>query len=344
MRKGSGDPDLVLAGDIGGTKTHLGLFRMGRHRPEAAVIETYPSREAPRLEGIVERFRKSHDKPVVSACFGIAGPVYRGMCRTTNLPWVVSERLIRKRFLWDHVRLINDLAATALAIPLLEKRELIALNRARARKGENLALLAPGTGLGEALLVHHRGSYIPVSTEAGHVDFSPNNEEEVDLWRYLRKRFAHVSPERVVSGPGLVNIYTWLRDGGRYREPLWLRRRLQEADPARAITETALRNGHPLCSETMRVFLSVFGAAAGNLALTGMVRGGVYLGGGICPKILPALKQEAFMKAFISKGRFSDLMREIPVWVILNEKAALLGAAWCAFFKQQMEELWTSGT
>jgi glucokinase len=331
MRKRSADPTLVLAGDIGGTKTHLGLFRMGRHRPEAVVIETYRSREASRLEGIVERFRKSHEMPVASACFGIAGPVYRGMCRTTNLPWVVSERRIRTRFQWDHVRLINDLAATALAVPLLGSRELVALNRAKARKGQNIALLAPGTGLGEALLVHLDGTYLPVSSEAGHVDFSPNSEDEIDLWRYLRKRFGHVSPERVVSGPGLLNIYTWLRDGGRYREPQWLRNKLREADPARAITETALRKGHPLCSETMRVFLSVFGAAAGNLALTGMARGGVYLGGGICPKILPALKQGGFLKSFTSKGRFSDLMREIPVRVILNEKAALLGAAACAF-------------
>jgi len=321
----------VLAGDIGGTKTHLGLFRMGGRRPEAVVVETYPSREASRLEGIVDLFRKSHDMPVASACFGIAGPVYRGMCRTTNLPWVVSERGIRTRFKWNHVRLINDLAATALAVPLLGNRELVGLSRVRPRKGQNIALLAPGTGLGEALLVHHHGSYIPVSSEAGHVDFSPNNEEEIDLWRYLRKRFDHVSPERVVSGPGLLNIYSWLRDGGRYREPLWLRKRLQEGDSAKVITETALRYGQPLCSATMRVFLSVFGAVAGNLALTGMTRGGVYLGGGICPKILPALKQEGFLNAFTSKGRFSDLMREIPVRVILNDKAALLGAAACGF-------------
>lgn len=321
----------MLAGDIGGTKTHIGLFRMGSHRPEALVVETYLSGEATHLEGILDRFRESHQMPVASACFGIAGPVYRGMCRTTNLPWFVSERGIRRRFKWDHVRLINDLAATAMAVPLLEIRERTTLNRAKARKGQNIALLAPGTGLGEALLVHQHGDYIPVSSEAGHVDFSPNSEEEIDLWRCLRKRFGHVSPERIVSGPGLVNIYNWLRAGGRYREPQWLRNRLQDADPARAITETALRKGHPLCSETMRVFLSVFGAVAGNLALTGMARGGVYLGGGISPKILPALRQGVFLKAFCDKGRFSDFMKTIPVRVILNEKAPLLGAAACAF-------------
>ena len=318
---------MVLAGDIGGTKTNLGLYVPGKRRPVPKVIETYASREARHLETIIEGFLERHGEPIASACFGIAGPVVDGRCRTTNLAWEVSETRIKRRFKWPYVSLVNDLAVTALAIPLLKGHELFPLSRVRARRGQNMAILAPGTGLGEALLVYHDGRYVPVASEGGHVDLSPTCDEEIRLWRYLQKRFGHVSPERVLSGPGLVNIYSWLKHSGRYREPAWLRKRLQEEDAGKVITETAVKNGHPLCSESLRIFVSIFGAVAGNLALTGMARGGVYLGGGISPKILPALKEGGFMKAFLNKGRFSGLMKEIPVRVILNEGAALLGAA-----------------
>ncbi|MGD2126038.1 MAG: glucokinase [Desulfobacteraceae bacterium] len=320
----------VLAGDIGGTKTNLGLFTVGKRRPREKVIESFPSREASDLETIIERFLDKHPVSVQSACFGIAGPVVKGRSRTTNLPWEVSELGLKRRFVWMDVRLINDLAATAEAVPLLQRREFAALNKAKARKEQNLALVAPGTGLGEALLVFQDGEYIAISSEGGHTDFSPTNEAEIGLWRYLRERFGHVSVERVLSGPGLVNIYSWLRDSGRSREPVWLKRRFKEMDPARVITETALQQEHPLCVQSLNVFVSILGAAAGNLALTGMSTGGVYLGGGIPPRILPALKQDLFMKAFVDKGRFKGFMTKIPVRVILNDKAALLGAARCA--------------
>ena len=328
MRKEK-EEKVVLAGDIGGTKTNLGLFVEGKQRLLLKVLESFPSRESPDLESIVERFMERHPRPISSACFGIAGPVLRGRCKTTNLPWEVSEARLARRFGFPHVRLINDLAAMARAIPLLKGRELVSLNRARGEKGGNLALLAPGTGLGEALLVFHEGRYHPLSSEGGHVDFAPSNEAEVDLWRYLKRRLGHVSVERVISGPGLVHIYSWLRDSGRYREPGWLKTRMTQAEPARVITETALKKGHSLCVETLNVFVSILGATAGNLALTGMTTGGVYLGGGIPPKILPALKKASFMRAFTGKGRFAGLMKRIPVRVILNDKAALMGAAQC---------------
>lgn len=324
------DKNIVLAGDIGGTKTNLGLFSRGKRRPVAKVIETYPSRDAPHLESIIERFLSKHGTSIRSACFGIAGPVIKGRSQTTNLPWNVSEVRIKKRFKWSQVGLINDLAATAYAVPFLNSRELFSLNKAKAGKEQNLALVAPGTGLGEALLIFAEGQYIPVASEGGHADFSPNNESEVELWRYLSQRFEHVSAERVLSGPGLVNIYSWLRDSERFGEPAWLARNMEKIDPARAITEAALTDKDPLCVASLNTFVSMLGAAAGNLALTAMTTGGVYLGGGIPPKILPKLEEPIFMKAFTNKGRFKEFLERIPVRVILNDKAALLGAAHCA--------------
>ena len=329
MKNPEGDL-FVLAGDIGGTKTNLGFFRQGKTRPVAKVIETYSSREAPNLESIIARFLRKHQVLVQSACFGIAGPVINGRCQTTNLPWYVAEDKIKKRFEWAHVSLINDLTATAHAIPLLSSRELFRLNKTKSRKGQNLALVAPGTGLGKALLIFRDGEYVPVPSEGGHIDFSPNTEAEIKLWRYLHKRFGHVSVERILSGPGLVNIYLWLKDTGRHRIPTWLAKNMEEMDPARAITEAALDGKHPVCVAALNMFVSIFGAVAGNLALIAMTTGGVYLGGGIPPKILPKLKESMFMQAFTNKGRFSEFLEKIPVRVILNEQAALLGAAHCA--------------
>ncbi|MCG6947253.1 MAG: glucokinase [Deltaproteobacteria bacterium] len=325
------DKHIVLAGDIGGTKTNLGLFSRGKRRPLAKVIETYPSREAPHLDSIIEQFLNKHRASIKSACFGIAGPVINGRCKTTNLPWDVSEAEIKKRFKWSQVGLINDLAATAYAVPFLNSRELFSLNKAKARKEQNIALVAPGTGLGQALLIFAEGQCIPVASEGGHADFSPNNEAEVELWRYLSQRFRHVSTERVLSGPGLVHIYSWLRDSKRFTEPAWLVKSMEETDPARAIAEAALTEKHPLCVASLNGFVSILGAVSGNLALIAMTTGGVYLGGGIPPKILPKLEEPVFMKAFTNKGRYKDLLERIPVRVILNDKAALLGAAHCAF-------------
>ena len=325
------DKTLALAGDIGGTKTNLGLFIRGKRSPLPKVIVSYSSRKAANLENIIKRFLERHHVSIANACFGIAGPVVNGRCKTTNLPWIVSEARIKKRFKWEHVRLINDLMATAHAIPLLHRNEVLALNRIKTRKGQNIGLIAPGTGLGEALLVFQNGQYIPISSEGGHADFSPNSEAEIKLWRYLHKRFGHVSIERVLSGPGLLNIYSWMKGSGQYKEPVWLVRKIKEMDPARVITEAAMNEKNPLCIAALNMFVSVLGAVSGNLALTGMTTGGVYLGGGIPPKVLPVLKKGIFMKAFTDKGRFRNYLEKIPVKVILNDKAALLGAAFRAF-------------
>jgi glucokinase len=321
---------LVLAGDIGGTKTNLGLFLMGKRRPLLKATETYSSRNAPDLESIVERFLEKHQAPIAGACFGIAGPVVNGQCKTTNLSWNVSEVQIKRRFRWKHVRLINDLTAMAMAIPLLKSDEFFSLNRVRARKEKNIGLIAPGTGLGEALLIFQNGRYIPVSSEGGHVDFAPNSRTEVRLWEHLHRRFGHVSIERLLSGPGLINIYSWLKDTGHYREPAWLKRKIKEKDTARAITETAMDQKQALCVRSLDMFITILGSVSGNLALTALTNGGLYLGGGILPQILPKLKEGPFMKAFVNKGRFKNLLENIPVRVILNDRAALSGAAYSA--------------
>ena len=329
------DPNLVMAGDIGGTKTNLGLFMMGKNRPTMKLMETYSSLAAANLEQIIARFLDKHKVSVAAACFGVAGPVQAGRSKTTNLPWTISEVGIKKRFGLDHVRLINDLTATAYAVPLLVSRELHALNKARAKKGQNLGLIAPGTGLGMALLIWVGSKYIPVASEGGHADFGPKDLMEAELWEYLYERWDHVSVERVLSGSGLFNIYSWLKDSGRHNEAEWLAKKIKEMDPARAISEAAMDRKDPLCEEALDIFVSIFGSVAGNHALTGMTTGGVYLGGGIPPKILPKLKEGVFMEAFVNKGRFKGLLEKVPVRVILNDKAALLGAAECAFELQR---------
>lgn len=322
---------MVLAGDIGGTKTNLGLFVMGKKRPVLKVIETHPSRQAPDLASIVEKFLGTHNVSIASACFGVAGPVKNGRCRTTNLPWDVSERKLKNRFGFRRVRLINDLTATAYAIPLLTGRELFSLNQGRKSKGENLGLIAPGTGLGMALLVWNDGNYMPVPSEGGHSDFAPQNKAELALWQYLHVRVGHVSVERVLSGPGLFIIYCWLKFTGQESEPAWLADRMNQDDPSKVISEAALTEKEPLCVKALDLFVSILGATAGNLALTGLTRGGIYLGGGIAPKILPKLQEGLFMTAFVNKGRFRPLLEVMPVRVILNDKAALFGAAFRAF-------------
>jgi glucokinase len=246
----------------------------------------------------------------------------------TNLGWEVSGDRMRQRFHWEKVQLVNDLTATALAIGRLGPQELVPLNRAAGDKAGAVALVAPGTGLGLGLMMNDNGRHLTLASEGGHADFAPTDEDEVRLWRYLRGRYDHVSLERVLSGQGLVNIYAWMHNE-REAEPS--AEIMQAPDPARAITRHALDGSDELCRDALLRFCRIMGAVAGNLALTGLTTGGVYIGGGIPPKILPILQKSDFMVGFSAKGRFSDLLADIPVWVIGNDKAALMGAAQRAF-------------
>jgi glucokinase len=261
----------------------------------------------------------------------VAGPVENGRSILTNLPWTISENQIKKNFKWVHVRLINDLVATAQAVPLLTSLEVASLSKATVIKKGNIGLIAPGTGLGMALLIRTEKGDVPVPSEGGHVDFGPNNEMEVELWQYLHQNLGHVSVERILSGRGLFNIYSWLKDSKRFQEPDQLAKDLMEMDPARVISKAAMEGEEPLCIEALNRFVAIFGAVAGNLALMGRTVGGIYLGGGIPPKILPKLKEDIFLNAFTNKGRFKEFMERVPVKIILNDKATLLGAAHEAF-------------
>jgi glucokinase len=326
------DNPLVLAADIGGTKVRLGLYRRDRGRPaEVVPPERCASRSAPDLETHIERFLAKHEAAasVHSACLGIAGPVFGGHVETTNLPWTVSEASLRKQFAWPRVDLINDLVATALSIPVLTTKALVGLNRTEPDAQGHLAVVAAGTGLGKALVAAGRHETVPVASEGGHADFAPGNLDQWRLWHHLHNRFGHVSQERVLSGEGLINIYTWLRDDEALRAAPMVEDALESGrtDAARRITENGLARQSAICRQALITFVTIFGALAGNWALETLPRGGVYLAGGIVPEILPALQTEGFMMAFCAKGRFAKVMTRFPVRVVMDDRSALLGAA-----------------
>jgi glucokinase len=321
---------MLLAGDIGGTKTNLAVFSsdVGPHKPVAEA--TYPSGDYPDLETLVAKFLEQSQLVVDRASFGVAGPVVGTRATITNLPWVMEEGQLQEKLKLSSVRLINDLTAIAHAVPYLGEDDLYIINEGVPIAGGTLAVLAPGTGLGEAYLVWSDSRYRAYASEGGHADFAPKTPLEIDMLRYLHGRLEHVSYERVCSGKGIPNIYYFLKDSGYAEEPAWLADRLGAVDDLTpVIVNTALDNDKDcrLCAETLRIFVSILAAEAGNMALRYMATGGVFLGGGIPPRILSVLGQPDFMKTFVNKGRFSELLSEIPVHVIRNPKAALLGAA-----------------
>jgi glucokinase len=321
---------MLLAGDIGGTKTNLAIFS-SETGPRAPLAEaTFPSARYAGLEGIVREFLSRTGLKVERASFGVAGPVVAGRIVLSNLSWVVEEAQLQQALNLSSVRLLNDLEAIAHAVPFLEPEDLHTLNEGEPAPGGAITIVAPGTGLGEAFLTWDGSHYRAHASEGGHADFAPVNPFEVGLLRYLEGRFGHVSYERVCSGRGLPNIYAYLKDSGHADEPAWLVEQLAAAnDPTPAIVNAALDGEKPceLCAATLGAFVSILGAKAGNLALKVLATGSVYLGGGIPPRILPALEQGRFMETFRRKGRMSDLMSRTPVHVILNPKVALLGAA-----------------
>ena len=317
---------LVLAGDIGGTKTRLGIYRASRKGMSLLREQEFPSRTFGGLGEILIAFHKGQER-VSAASIGVAGPVINGNAIATNLPWTVSEKSLGRTLKTPKLSLINDLVANAYGIAMMKREDFTVLNRGRPTAGTKV-LLSAGTGLGAAILFWDGRRHVVSPSEGGHVEFGPKNRLELGLLRYLFVRFGHVSYERILSGAGLFNIYQFLRDTGVCgREPPWLSVRLEKDDPAAMITETARLGKSKLCQAALDLFVSIYGAAAGNLALQVMASGGVYLGGGIAPKIIWKLKDGTFMKAFRDKGRLSPIVERIPVKVIMNDRAALLGAA-----------------
>jgi glucokinase len=317
---------MLLAGDIGGTKTNLALYDPATGLTPTAQ-QTFKSARYPSLKAVVADFLADVGLPVDRAVFGVAGPVVGGRASATNLPWLIDEAALREALGLEGVRLLNDLEATAYGIPHLSPGDLFPLNDAPARSGTK-AVIAPGTGLGEAILFYQGGHYHVIPSEGGHADFGPTNLLEIRLLRYLIGKFGHVSYERVASGKGLPNIYAFLKKNRYAEETPEMRKALRKAaDPTPIIVQKAMAGECELSMATLNTFVSVLGAEAGNLALKVVATGGVYLGGGISPKILGKLKDGTFMAAFVNKGRFAELLAQIPVYVIMNERTALLGAA-----------------
>lgn len=324
--------NLILAGDIGGTKSNLGLFRGSPEAPEAVAERTYFNREFGGLAEVVRQFLNETVLDETShvaehACFGVAGAVVGGDSALPNLGWRLSEAGLAEALGLNYVRLINDLEANALGLATLAPEQLFTLNPGRHRPGGNRALIAAGTGLGMAILVPEAGQDHVLASEGGHMDFAPRGEAQTALLAYLAARHGHVSVERVVSGPGLANVYDFLQASGE-AVPDWLLRRF-EANPDRSavIAEAGLAGEAAICVKTLDIFLSAYGAAAGNLALLALATGGIYVGGGIAPRLIEALPASGFISAFADKGRFTGLLAEVPVHVVLEPKTALRGAA-----------------
>ena len=323
---------MILAGDIGGTNARLAYFQPQNGHLRLISERIFPSRDYSELGEIVSKFLQDAAIPPDVACFGIAGPVQNGRVETSNLPWIIEQSSLAKQIHLPATLLINDLEANAWGIGGLGQQDLVSLNQVPPSTG-NQAVIAPGTGLGQAGLYWNGSQHLVFACEGGHVDFAPRGNLQVELLQYLESRYGHVSYERVLSGPGLVNVYEFLRGKGYGDEPAEFAAQLEHENAAAAISSAALDGSNRLAEQALDLWISVYGAETGNLALKTMATGGIFLSGGISPKILPKLTGPLFMRAFLEKGRLRSLLETIPVKVITNEKAGLLGAARCAAAK-----------
>ena len=323
---------LILAGDVGGTKTHLGLFKQSAGSLELVREHRYATAQFDSLEAVCADFLGA-GAAVKAACFGVPGPIIDGRTHATNIAWQLSSVSLSRALGGVPVRLINDLTATAYGMVHLKPAEFTVLHRAENPPAHgNIAVIAAGTGLGESALVweDNENKYYAVASEGGHSDFAPHGAEQIELLRFLAGEFGHVSYERVLSGPGLWNIYRFLRRESRVEEPAWLTAQIAAGDASAAVSEAALAGRDPVCVHALTMFCDIYGSEAANLALKVLALGGVFLGGGIAPKILPMLTGGAFVKGFLAKGRLNEILKRIEVRVSLNPAAGLLGAAHCA--------------
>lgn len=323
---------MILAGDIGGTKTSLALFEVRENRLELRFQHQFVSQKYGSFNDVIREFiQMNTEAEITAASFGIAGPIIDERCRTTNLPWDISSFDLRELLGIDHVYLLNDLEATAYGMLYLDDNEFRDLNSNTLSKRANCAVIAAGTGLGEAMLYFDGKTYHPIASEGGHCDFAPLTPQQDALLTWLRLRYPeHVSLERILSGPGIAALYDFLVESGFAKEPDFIVQLDNSADKSAEISLGALVHNDPLCVETLRLFSEIYGAEAGNLALKTMSLGGVYIGGGIAPKILPFLEKDTFFNAFVSKGRFEPMLREMSLKVSLNPETALLGAGYFA--------------
>lgn len=318
---------MLLAGDIGGTKTNLALFALRGKEYAFEKMQSFPSQEHQNLESIVQEFQKVNKQPIEAAAFAIAGPVEEGVCRTTNLPWVVDAKELSNTLSIPNVSLLNDLEANAYALEILPESSLLELYPGQGTPRGNRAVISPGTGLGEAGLYWDGKRHHPFASEGGHTEFGPRDALEIQICEYLFSRFGHASYERILSGPGIHTLFEFYRDVQKMEVPDWLEREMNEEDPSKAISVAGLEGTAPIATETLNRFASLLGGEAGNLVLKYMAYGGIYLGGGIPPKILSKLKEPLFLEGFLNKGRMRPIVERTPIHVILDDKASLKGAA-----------------
>jgi glucokinase len=338
---------MILAGDVGGTKTRLAFCRLEDGRIIRQQTDTFVSRDYSCLEEVVRNFINKYGVSVTKSCFGVPGPVVNGEAKATKLPWHFKEEQISKDLNIPTVKLVNDLVATAAAVPHLMPEDLYVLhegepsgstienqpqnrNKGSGNGETTIGVLAPGTGLGQAFVYTKAGQRYIMASEGGHADFAPTNEVEVKLFQYLKTKHDHVSYDRILSGPGLNSIYTFLKDTGFAPEPPELEKRLREEDPGKVITTTGKTGEYELCVKTLDIFASILGAQAGNMVLTLMATGGIYLGGGIPAGIYKKLADGTTVNSYLNKGRLSYLVKNTPLYVIMDDHAALLGAAYIA--------------
>lgn len=318
---------LALAGDVGGTKTLLQLLELGADGHRVVHECRFDSRAHADFNALVGEFLHGAAQSIVAACFGVAGPIHGQSAKITNLPWTIDAGLMGAEFGIGRVQLINDFTAVGHGIEALQADDLATLQDGEEEVHGTRVVLGAGTGLGEGILVWRDGHYQALPSEGGHVDFAPADEDQIGLLRFLKTRFGHVSYERILSGAGLVQIFEYLTDSGQVSASPQLRQAMLGGDPAAAISEHALGGRDPAAHRALDMFAAIYGAQAGNLALTGLATGGVYVAGGIAPKIIDRLKQGGFVNAFNDKGRFAALMRRIPLRVVMNPQVGLLGAA-----------------
>jgi glucokinase len=329
---------MILTGDIGGTKVNLALFDIKNGTPCLSVESRYVSRDYPDLMHLLEHFLQETQPKLTHVCLGVAGPVHEGRCEITHLPWEIDVQQLIPLLGTDSISLINDLAALACAVPYITSEELEVIQKGQVDSKGKIGVLAAGTGLGQAFLIpEEEGHYRVLETEGGQCDFPARNSLEINLWESLSQFSGRVCIEDILSGPGLIRIFEFMKERHQATEPDWLAEEFEQEDPASVISRNGLSGKFKPCEQALEMFVSVYGAVAGNLALQMMTRGGVILGGGIAPEILPLLQSDLFLEAFCDKGKFRDFMAQVPVKVVINKRAPLLGAAYFALGENKIQ-------
>jgi len=319
---------MILAGEIGATRTRLAAFESEGNKLQCIVEKTYKSQEHSGMAEIVSGFIRTEGIPVHSACFGVAGPVRGGRSKISNLPWTIDSRELAAQLRLSTAGLLNDLEAYAYGVDGLESKDFVTLREGAEDAEGNRAVISARTGLGVAGLYWDGYRHHPFACEGGHVDFAPRNDLEMELARYVRNKYGHVSCERILSGPGIKNIYEFLRDMKKAEEPAWLKAQMDQVPNQPAlISRLALEKKAQICEQALSLFVTVYGSETGNCALNFMSTGGIFIGGSIAAKIVPKMQDPIFMQSFLDKGRMRSLLEDMPVRIVLNDNAGLIGAA-----------------